>query len=169
VELRTLGAADEDRFGRACRATAASEPSFARGFAEGMSFAVYLTRLSHEEQGLHLPEGYVPSTMYYAFVDGEIVGRLMLRHRLSEPLQRIGGNIGYVVVPGHRGRGFATQMLRRALPRAKERGLDRVLLTCDEDNLASIRVIEKCGGEPEGTAVVPETGRVHRRYWIALP
>jgi predicted acetyltransferase len=168
VELRNLTAADEDPFRRAYDSTAPAAPNFAPGFAKSPSFAAYLARLADEARGVGLPEGYVPVTTYWGFADEEVVGRLALRHHLSEPLRRIGGHIGYVVLPARRGGGLATEMLRRALPLAKERGIDRVLLTCDEANLASIRVIEKCGGVLEDTATVPETGRIHCRYWIAL-
>lgn len=92
----------------------------------------------------------------------------MLRHRLNERLLQTGGNIGYVVVPEYRRRGIATQMLRLTLLLARERGLERVLITCDEDNMASRRVIEKCGGVFETTSAIPETGVIQRRYWIVL-
>jgi predicted acetyltransferase len=59
-------------------------------------------------------------------------------------------------------------MLRLALPLARERGLDRALITCDEDNTASRRVIEKCGGLLEGTSPIPESGVLQCRYWISL-
>jgi predicted acetyltransferase len=166
--LRKLTASDEERFERAHRATAANDPGFARGFAEGMSFTAYLAHLEDCERGFSLPENHVPSTMYWGFVGPALAGRLMLRHRLNERLLQTGGNIGYVVVPEYRRRGIATTMLELALPLARERGLERVLLTCDEDNLASQRVIEKCGGVFEDTSAVPETGVIQRRYWIAL-
>lgn len=96
------------------------------------------------------------------------VGRLMLRHRLNERLRQTGGNIGYVVVPEYRRRGIAVGMLRLALPLARERGLDRALITCDEDNAASRRVVEKCGGLLEGTSPILESGVIQCRYWISL-
>ena len=76
-----------------------------------------------------------------------------------------GGHIGYVVLPSHRGRGHATEILRQSVERARAGGVDRVLLTCDDTNVASARVIERCGGALE--AVVPdEDGHPMRRYWI---
>ena len=166
--LRKLSQSDGGPFAKACRATARTDPTFARGFVEGMSFVDYLSHLQEAEQGLNLPENHVPSTMYWGFVGTAIVGRLMLRHRLNERLLRTGGNIGYVVVPEYRRRGMAAEMLRLALPLARALGLERVLITCDEDNTASQRVVEKCGGVFEGMSAVPETGVVERRYWIAL-
>ena len=71
------------------------------------------------------------------------------------------GHIGYSVRPSARRQGHATAALRRSLKVARERlGLERVLVTCAEDNPASRTVIEACGGTYEDS-------REHtRRYWI---
>jgi len=47
-------------------------------------------------------------------------------------------------------------------------GLSRVLVTCDEDNLASRRVIEKNGGELASRGISERTGKPVLRYWIDL-
>jgi len=65
-------------------------------------------------------------------------------------------------------RGYATEMLRQGLDLARSMALARVLLTCDEDNGASRRVIEECGGRYEDSYVGPEVAVPKRRYWIAL-
>ena len=57
-------------------------------------------------------------------------------------------------------------MLRQILPRARQLGMARVLVTCDEDNPASEKVILKNGGVPDG--VYEHDGVKTRRYWIAL-
>lgn len=168
VILRKLTESDAEAFQRAYEATAATDPRFAPGFDPDEPFATYLALLNDYERGLRLPENHVPSTMYWAILGDALAGRLMLRHLLNDRLRQTGGNIGYVVVPAYRGRGIATEMLRLALPFAMQLGLDRVLITCDETNAASRRVAEKCGGILEGTSVVPETGVVQVRYWIAL-
>jgi predicted acetyltransferase len=168
LTLRKLTASDADAFRKAHRATVATDPNFARGFSPDAPFATYLAHLDDDERGLRLPKDYVPSTMYCAFVGPEIVGRLTLRLQLNEVLRKAGGHIGYVVVPAHRRRGVATEMLRLALPIARERGVDQALLTCDESNAASRRVIEKCGGILEGTSPIPDGGVIQYRYWISL-
>ena len=58
-------------------------------------------------------------------------------------------------------------MLRQALDIAREEiGLTRVLVTCDDDNVGSIRTIEKNGGVLESIVADPEMTTPKRRYWI---
>jgi predicted acetyltransferase len=96
------------------------------------------------------PPGYVPSTTLW-WVDGDrYLGRIAIRHRLTDGLRHKGGHIGYDVRPSARRRGHATAMLRAALQVARDLGIDRALLTTDPDNKASQRVIRNAGGEPDG-------------------
>jgi predicted acetyltransferase len=57
-------------------------------------------------------------------------------------------------------------MLRQSFPLARDLGIDRLLVTCDETNLASRAVIERCGGVLEDAR--PRDDGITRRYWIAL-
>jgi RimJ/RimL family protein N-acetyltransferase len=95
------------------------------------------------------PETYVPQTVLWWAAGHEYLGRLNIRHELSEWLLRGGGNIGYEVRPGTRRQGHATAMLAAALPLAAALGIDPVRLDCEVDNVASRRVIEKNGGRLE--------------------
>ena len=134
-----------------------------------MPFRRYLEVLEEQEQGINLPSPqHVPSTFLFAFVGARIVGRASIRHSLSEFLERVGGHIGYVVVPEFRRQGYATAILRLSLQIAREkcRGTDRILVTCDDDNLGSIRTIEKNGGVLENIVSGPDVDKPKRRYWI---
>ena len=115
------------------------------------------------------PEGFVHNDLYWIVDDGEVVGFISLRHELNEYLHAFGGHIGYSVRPSRRRQGYATAALSLALDRAREIGLDRVLLTCDDDNVASARTIENAGGELEDVREGPEGhDAMVRRYWITL-
>jgi predicted acetyltransferase len=113
-------------------------------------------------------ETFVPATHLWAIADEELVGRISIRHELNDALRIEGGHIGYDTVPSFRGRGVATEMLRQALPVARTVGLTEVLVTCDDTNAASIRVIEKNGGELRDTKVLAAGRPPKRYYWIAL-
>jgi predicted acetyltransferase len=122
------------------------------------------TVLQWADPSFELPEDRVHSD-YFWITDGEgadeeVVGFLALRHALTPWLLEEGGHIGYSVRPSRRGHGHAGRALALALPRAAELGLDRVLLTCDEPNVASARTIERNGG------VYEDTRNGKRRYWI---
>jgi predicted acetyltransferase len=104
--------------------------------------------------------GYVPCT-YLWIVDGDtFLGSLAIRHELNDFLLNEGGHIGYSVRPSARRRGHAANALADAMLIARELGIVRVLLTCDEDNIGSRATIEKNGGVYEDT----RSGK--RRYWI---
>jgi predicted acetyltransferase len=111
---------------------------------------------------------HVPQTTYWATEGDTVVGHIGLRHRLNAELAEFGGHIGYSVRPSRRGRGLATEMLRRVLqtPRAKEIG--RLLLTCAPDNVASNRTIRANGGVLERTSFVTRIDRATNLYWITL-
>ena len=100
--------------------------------------------------------------------DGEYVGSLAIRHDLNDFLAAEGGHIGYSVRPSARRRGHATDALRQALPVCRDLGLNRVVLTCDDDNLGSATVIEANGGVLTKTIPAPSNGQLVRHYWIDL-
>ena len=124
-------------------------------FAEYVSF---LTSQRHEDAPR--PSAYVPSTELWMTDGAEFVGRISLRHRLTDALLTWGGHIGYAVRPSARRKGYAGQALGLMLRRCAELGIDPVLVTCDVDNEASRRTIERNGGVYEDT----REGKL--RYWL---
>jgi predicted acetyltransferase len=141
---------------------------FVRDFRQDMSFAEYVNLLKDHERGENLPPGYVPDTSLFGFINGNIVGRLAIRHTLNDFLLNVGGHIGYGVVPPYRRKGYAREMLRLALPIAKNLGISKVLVTCDDDNIGSIRTIETNGGTLENKVALGPGKPLKRRYWIAV-
>jgi predicted acetyltransferase len=167
LELRLPRVNEEAEFLRAHRATTPDVPTFLHDYDEGMPFGRYLERLVARAHGEHLPKYRVASTFLFAFDASTIVGRVSIRHALNDFLLRIGGHIGYVVVPDCRRRGYATEMLRLSVRLAHDQlGINRVLVICDDDNVASIRTIEKNGGVLENIVRAADLDTPKRRYWI---
>ncbi len=110
--------------------------------------------------------GYVPSTHYWLIgTSGVFLGEVNLRHRLNPSLLRFGGHIGYKIRPSARRQGYGKLICRLALEQARARGIGDLLLTCDDDNIGSIKVIEANGGR--GYDLVNNNrGVLTRRYWI---
>jgi predicted acetyltransferase len=130
-------------------------------------FARWVGRLLREGDTSVAPdEGRVHGTYWWITEEDTCLGAISLRHALNDFLLRAGGHIGYGIRPSARGRGLATWALRSVLPRARALGLDQVLVTCDDSNPASARVIEKAGGVLEDVRDT-ELG-LTRRYWITL-
>ena len=97
-----------------------------------------------------------------------IIGCLCLRHRLTPALRQMGGHIGYDVRPSKRNRGYGTTLLALTLVQARGFGFSGVLITCDTDNFASVRVIEQNGGKLLNQKMANGYGKMISRYWIVL-
>ena len=117
----------------------------------------------------NIPEGKVPSNIYIAVRkrDNRIVGVIDLRHHINHPiLGTWGGHIGYYVRPTERKKGYASEMLRLNLLNAKQLGIDKVLVTCDADNIGSKKTILANGGVFEKEILVDDC--LMKRYWITV-
>jgi len=125
-------------------------------------------RAKDHSRGIGLPEGWVPASTYWLISRGRLVGTCHLRHQLNNFLKNFGGHIGYSVRPSERRKGYATKMLSLVLEKANVLGIKRVLVTCDDNNIASARVIEKNGGKLADKIKQESSKELIRRYWIDL-
>lgn len=110
---------------------------------------------------------------FFWLVDDEtdyFIGEVSIRHRLNALLERYGGHIGYGVRFTEWNKGFGTLMLELALKEAKKIGLSKVLITCDDDNIGSARVMEKNGFILQDKLENTFDGKtfVTRRYWKTI-
>ena len=127
---------------------------------------VWVRRSEEIRCAVNIPEGWVPATQFICISekDDRLVGMIQVRHRLNDYLAQFGGHIGYSVHPDARQKGCATRMLGAVLPFCRELGIERVLVTCNDDNPGSRKSILANGGVFECTAVL-EDERLER-YWI---
>ncbi len=111
----------------------------------------------------------VPTDTFWLVEEGTLLGVVNVRHRLSSFLERYGGHIGYQTNPKVWGRGYGKYLLARGLRHAREQlGLEKVLITCNDDNIASSKVIEANGGKTFVVSPHPFIeGKLLRLYWVS--
>lgn len=128
-------------------------------------FDYYLKNLDTKEE---TKNGWVPDTTLFCLdKDRNIfVGAVNIRHYLNDELLKTGGHIGDGIRPSERGKGYATAMIALALDECKKFGINKVLMCCDRDNIASAKSIIRNGGVLENE--VEEDGQLVQRYWISL-
>ena len=133
------------------------------------SFQEYLTEMDKSEKGIDLKPGFVAQTTFWLVKDSStIVGESRLRHSLTPDLNLEGGHIGYAIRPSQRLQGNGTQILRLTMLEAKEMGFDKVLVTCDKDNIGSSKIIIANGGILDGEGVSKRSKKLVQRYWVPI-
>ena len=152
-----------EEFGRAHIEGAAMEMTSLDRLGDRQTFADWVDLLLANERGERLPDGYVPGSTRWIVDDADrLVGFMSIRHQLNQHLLEVGGHIGYAIRPSERGKGYATAATALALLECRRLGIDRVLITCDDTNVASATVIERNGG------LLEDIRGVKRRYWVDL-
>jgi predicted acetyltransferase len=173
LRLRPYRAEDEAAALAAHEALLVDDFHFLLGWDDTMAWSDFLQALDDQRRGLNLSETQVHAVQLAAVVEGELVGRASVRFELNGFFATTGGHIGYAVTPAHRRKGYAAEILRQALVVVRAEGVDRVLVTCSENNAGSRRVIESCGGTFQssvpleaGQSLCRDGGKGVRRYWI---
>ena len=126
-----------------------------------------VARVNGWSEGRFLPAGWKPCTTRFYERAGELLGVVNVRHVLDERMRRLGGHVGYSVCPSARRQGISTALLAAGLEVLGDLGVDQALLTCDQDNTGSIRIIEGHGGVP--TAPVVREDGITLRFWVPVP
>ncbi len=131
------------------------------------NYEEYLKITRDISEGINLNR-CVQADTFFLVKKGEqrILGAINIRYSLNDYLLNYGGHIGYGIRPSERKKGYATEMLRLALSICKEKGLDKVLITCDKDNIASAKTMLGNGAILENEVL--EDGKIVQRYWITL-
>lgn len=129
-------------------------------------FDEWLKNIQENGSEITVHEGFVPSSTLLAIEKstGQLIGFIDIRHRLNEYLMQCGGHIGYSVRPSQRRQGYATEILSLGLQKCDELNISDVLVTCNQENIASAKTIMKNGGILENEIILD--GRIIQRYWI---
>ncbi len=130
-----------------------------------------INKIRNFHEGIDLKPGYVKATHLWLVEDDCFIGEVSIRHELTESLLKFGGHIGYGIRCSKWNMGYATKMLALALIYIKKHFVfDKVLITCNIDNYASAKVIEKNGGILQDiiTNKIDGKERLTKRYWISL-
>lgn len=133
-----------------------------------MNYEGWLKLIESYKDEKTCPCKHVPSDTFF-LVDSQskIYGAVSIRHYLNEELLNFGGHIGYGVRPSERKKGYAAVMLKMALLRCRYMGINKVLVTCNKDNIGSAKTIKKNGGILENE-VTGYDGKIVERYWINI-
>ncbi len=135
------------------------------------SFEEWFAKVKNLSTPETCPRDHAPDTQFIAVreSDNKLIGMIDLRHHIDHPvLSLFGGHIGYSVRPGERWKGYAKEMLRQCLEKARERGLHWVMVSCNDHNPGSERTILANGGVLQRETFVPEENETMKIFWIEL-
>ena len=134
----------------------------------GASYEKWLGWMDDDQNELTCPKGAVPQTLYFAFNENNLlIGATTIRHFLNERMFEDGGYIGYGVRPSQRRKGYAKKILSLAINKVKQKGINKILITCASDNVGSEKTILANGGVFENE-ITNEEGELVKRFWIIL-
>ncbi|WDV48022.1 GNAT family N-acetyltransferase [Clostridiaceae bacterium M8S5] len=126
------------------------------------NFDNYLKDIYNCSMGINLLHGEVMTSIFWLLFKEEIVGVVRVRHQSIDTA----GHIGYDISPNHRNKGYGNQILKLALKKALKLGIKEVILTCNIDNIASKKIIEKNNGKFISTLYDKEDHEYLSKYII---
>lgn len=135
---------------------------------DNCDFEEFLHELEMAKNNKEIKPHLVNQTTFILFDDNRALGGVNVRHELNDNLLNHGGHIGILIRPTERRKGYATIIISLALEKCKELGIDKVLITCREDNIGSKKAIESNGGIYENSYFDEKNNYTYRRYWIDL-
>lgn len=134
-----------------------------------IDFDSFLSELENASMGVDLPNDWAPCSSFWLVKDKqEVIGVIRIRHHVNSPELQAAGHIGYEIKSTHRKQGYGRQLLSLGLIEASHLGLKDVLITCAEDNLGSIKLIEQAGGQFVQQLEDPDDGYPVRQYHLQI-
>jgi predicted acetyltransferase len=136
---------------------------------EHRDFRALLKRLNDFENGVNIPDGYVPSSTYWLVDSGELIGVSNLRHYLNERIKTSGGHIGLGIRPSRRGHGLGNLLLALTIQKARSKGIEELHIHCHKNNEASARMIISNGGKLDSEIADGKSAEIVQRYVVPAP
>ncbi len=131
-------------------------------------FEEFVTDLTNSSKGINIQKGWSPCSSYWLIDDScEVVGVIRIRHRVDSDYLQMIGHIGYEIKSCRRKEGFGSKLLELGLAEAGKLGLEKVLITCNEDNIGSLRIIEKFNGAYKQSFIEGKTGKNVLQYEVS--
>lgn len=129
-----------------------------------LDFDNYINNLEIKEK----TDKLVPDSVYFLYNISlnKFLGAVNIRHELNDYLLQYGGHIGDGIRPSMRGKGYGNKIIELALIECKRLGIEKVLITCNKDNIPSKKCIIKNGGILENE--VQKDDEIIERYWIEI-
>ncbi len=128
-------------------------------------FLLKLEKNKHQEL---IKAEYSPQTTFGVWDDKKLIGGFNLRHIIKGNLINHGGNIGYLIRPTERKKGYGTKLLELAIKEAKKLGLKKVLVSCRKENIGSEKVIINNNGIYENDYYDESKNETYKRFWIEI-
>jgi len=167
MELSVLNETDYERFCRFEKEYSENGNVRYSKYVTPETFRSFLDRLVKDAKGIALePDRAMQIAWWLRDGADELLGAIRFRPKLDDGLYREAGHVGYDVRPSARNRGIATQMLLLVLDKAKRLGYERLILTCNTENDASSKVIEKCGGQLDSIVFSSAKGHYLKRFRV---
>jgi len=139
------------------------------GMTSRLDFNEFVKTCTAHASGRALPDDMSPYTRYFLCDEnGTIFAQGDIRHRPTEAQLTYEGQLGYGTLPFYRNNGYAKIICALLLDKLRQRGFERVLITCNADNIPSRHVIEHNGGVLEDIRYWPRNDSYMRRYWVTF-
>lgn len=124
----------------------------------------------NSEKGINLPEDYVPSTTYWIVDNEEYIGTINFRQKLNDWLKTYGGHAGFFIRLSKRKQNYAIKAVKFIFQLAKELKINPLLLTCEEDNIASQHIFAHFKAEKieNDTVILRNHQTKVRRYYFNI-
>lgn len=137
----------EDSFKKYTESYRESELYYSKYKKSLINFKGYLQDLDNISKGINIDADSVQTSNFWLIANEDVVGVVRVRHEELDTA----GHIGYDISPAYRKQGYGTWILRLSLIKAWNLGIEDVIVTCNTENIASRKIIEKNNGTLLGT------------------